>query len=175
MAEYTEKQRNFYQELFNDLAVWMKYFPHKFEKKLDKALAHGFPIDFQNGDTWMCGDGWTLLKVSCYDKNIAVIDLLLSHGSDPNAVDRKGNSALDWVLFGVYSLELAEYFIQAGANVDAKKCHGQTTFNRAATRYIYNNNGKIREHMHAIMKFLLDHELEQRLHSFLYESINFVQ
>lgn len=157
MAEYTEKRRNFYQELFNVLAAWMKYFPHKFERKLEKALAHGFPIDFQNGDNWMYGDGWTLLKIACYDKNDTAIDLLLSHGSDPNAVDRKGNSALDWVLFGTYSLELAEYFIKAGANVDAKNQHGRTAFNRAATRYIYNNNEKIRERMYTIMKFLLEH------------------
>lgn len=156
MAEYTEKRRNFYQELFNVLAAWMKYFPHKFERKLEKALAHGFPIDFQNGDTWMYGDGWTLLKIACYDKNDAAIDLLLSHGSDLNAIDRKGNSALNLVLFETYSLELAEYFIQLGANVDAKNRQGQTAFNRAATRYIYNNNEKIRERMYTIMKFLLE-------------------
>ena len=157
MAEYTEKRRNFYQELFNVLVALMKYFPHKLEKKLEKALAHGFPIDFQSKDTWTSRDGWTLLKIACYDKNDAAIDLLIGHGSDPNAVDRKGNSALDWVLFGTYSLELAEYFIKAGANVDAKNQHGQTAFNRAATRYIYNNNEKIRERMYTIMKFLLEH------------------
>lgn len=157
MAEYTEKRRNFYQELFNVLAAWMKYFPHKFERKLEKALAHGFPIDFQNGDNWMYGDGWTLLKIACYDKNDTAIDLLLSHGSDPNAIDRKGNSVLNLVLFETYSLELAEYFIQLGANVDAKNRQGQTAFNRAATRYIYNNNEKIRKCMYTIMKFLLEH------------------
>ena len=78
MTEYLLEQTKIYKRLYNELKNCMNNSPQAFERKLEKAIAEGFPINFTDryGDT-------LLIKAFCSDKatNAGIPKILLAHGA----------------------------------------------------------------------------------------------
>lgn len=106
-----EKCKEQYQKLSDELRHCIWNFPFNFRQKFEDALAHNFPIDFQDEN------GWTLLLESAWDKDatkVGVTGILLDYGADPNLENKLKYRPLDVAIYRQCPLELVYRLIKAG-------------------------------------------------------------
>jgi uncharacterized protein len=79
-------------------------------------------------------DGWTPLHLASHFRHVRVIDLLLAHGADVNAVSRNAdaNAPLHAAAAGGADAALMRRLVDAGARVDHRQSGGFTALHEAA-------------------------------------------
>ena len=80
----------------------------------------------------------TLLHYACRKSKRNVVNFLLSHGADPNATDRDGETALFWAAtiasYSTRTTEVLRLLKQYGANLNHKDYHGYSALTYAVVR-----------------------------------------
>jgi|RhiMetdeSRZDD1v2_1073273.scaffolds.fasta_scaffold01636_17 uncharacterized protein len=79
-------------------------------------------------------DGWTPLHLASHFRQMSVIDLLLAHGADVNAVSRNAdaNAPLHAAAAGGADAAVMGRLIEAGARVNHRQSHGFTALHEVA-------------------------------------------
>jgi len=92
---------------------------HGHHKEVEKALIAGF--NPQSEDAF----GNSLFHVACQNGNKRIAKLAAKYGADMDAINSKGNTGLHF-LFSFGYPDVAEYFIEKGANDQIKNASGMT-------------------------------------------------
>ncbi|WP_406565742.1 ankyrin repeat domain-containing protein [Acinetobacter wanghuae] len=91
------------------------------DEVINEFLKHGFPVDVRNVD------GYTpLMMAAYYGQQSIVSTLLLKHGADRCARDKKGNTALMGALFKM-EFAVAKQLRSVDCDANAKKTGQKTT------------------------------------------------
>lgn len=77
--------------------------------------------------------GWTPLMAAAFRGQAEIIDLLIRHGAEVNALDSGGNTALHWAAFGGHAT-CARQLITHSASIDLRNHYGWTPLIQAAAR-----------------------------------------
>jgi ankyrin repeat protein len=77
--------------------------------------------------------GWTPLMAAAFRGQAEIVDLLIRHGAEINALDSGGNSALHWAAFGGHA-DCARQLIAHSASIDLRNHFGWTPLIQAAAR-----------------------------------------
>lgn len=157
-----EKGKEQYQKLSDELRHCIWNFPFDFRQKFEDALAHDFPIDFQDEN------GWTLLLESVWDKDATkagVTGILLDYGANPNLENKLKYRPLDVAIYRQCPLELVYRLIKVGANVNSQDCSGKTAFSYAAGQYIYSDCKQKHKYGFTAAQFLLEHRANPYLNN----------
>lgn len=97
--------------------------------RVKSLVEEGAPINYSRSEMTF---GWTPLICATFHWKTNVIYYLVEKGADVNAVDRRGQTALMWMMVREddEAVPIAKLLIKHGANVEVKDVDGGTVFDR---------------------------------------------
>lgn len=112
-----------------------------FRKKLESAISKGFQINYRDDDAGVIGYPLLIRAIwGPYPTGEEIVKVLIEHGADPNIAEYpNGEHALDEAIRVGSTIELIEFIIDSGADVNLQDKLGCTAFSEAALSYIYEN------------------------------------
>ena len=112
-----------------------------FRKKLESAISKGFQINYRDNDAGVIGYPLLIRAIwGPYPTGEEIVKVLIEHGADPNIAEYpNGEHALDEAIRVGSTIELIEFIIDSGADVNSQDKFGCTAFSEAALSYIYEN------------------------------------
>lgn len=112
-----------------------------FRKKLESAISKGFQINYRDDNAGVIGYPLLIRAIwGPYHTGEEIVKILIEHGADPNIAEYyNGEHALDEAIRAGSTIELIEFIIDSGADVNLQDKLGCTAFNEAALLYIYEN------------------------------------
>ena len=71
-------------------------------------------------------EGWTVLHMAAFHRDLALVEAALAAGADVNAVDLRGRTPLHYAFLDGGDQDVAQRIVDAGANVNAMDRNGRT-------------------------------------------------
>ena len=138
---YTKEQISLYDKLYLEIGAALKDHRRNLKKTLEKAIAQGYPIDYDHSVLQYGLPMWiriysSLARKDSMKANLEVIlTLIIENGADPNPLNYKGQNLLYFCALEGISLSLFKKVMKVTDDIDVADYTGQSLLHLVVQRY----------------------------------------